>query len=380
MTIQTINNGELGGVVRAKINANFAGLTQSDIAANAPVSINNGTTLLAATHANRQLVYSGANATLTISNDATGGWALDCEILIQTDAASTGVPTLSTPDGKSVRGSKTQPIGAKRKAASAWDVYLLPQSTSSGSTLSVLQPQQQNWCTQVSFGTPTLQNSGVAAPTTAGTVSNPAVAASVYGHVGKARYTGAAAAATSVNVRSQQCVPLGEAKQSLVLTSGIGDAVGSQAAYFMGISTSAAAFNTTTLSPSSDFLGWHIGVGWDVGATGNLQLITAPLSGAGTGIDLGSGFPIPGAAEAVLYQLTLNYFPTSDPGGRRIEWTIADTLSGATASGTHPGVSLYPQTDARLVLLGASRWTIANVVAPILDFVGFNCGAMGKWS
>lgn len=108
-------------------------ITQADVTANAPVSISNATTLTAASHANRQLIYSGTTATLAISNDATGGWSGDMDVMIQTASGSAGVPTISTPDGKSVTGSATQPIGARRKAANEWDVYLLPQSASGGS-------------------------------------------------------------------------------------------------------------------------------------------------------------------------------------------------------------------------------------------------------
>lgn len=108
-------------------------LAQTDITANAPVSISNATTLNAATHANRQLIYSGTTATLAISNDATGGWSGDMDVMIQTASGSAGAPTISTPDGKTVTGSATQPIGARRKAANEWDVYLLPQSATGGS-------------------------------------------------------------------------------------------------------------------------------------------------------------------------------------------------------------------------------------------------------
>lgn len=160
MAQQTLTNGETYGSHRSKANANFtelyagvgspvssvAGrtgavtLTQADVTANAPVSISNATTLTAASHANRQLIYSGTTATLAISNDATGGWAGDMDVMIQTASGSAGVPTISTPDGKTVTGSATQPIGARRKAANEWDVYLLPQSTppSSGTVITHL--------------------------------------------------------------------------------------------------------------------------------------------------------------------------------------------------------------------------------------------------
>jgi len=108
-------------------------ITQADVASNAPVALTTATSLVAATHGNRQITFTGANATLTVTNDATGGWTGDSEILVQTLAGSAGVPTISTPDGKSVAGTTSQPIGAKRKGSNSWDVYLLPQSTAGGS-------------------------------------------------------------------------------------------------------------------------------------------------------------------------------------------------------------------------------------------------------
>jgi hypothetical protein len=107
-------------------------LGAADIPRSAPVSITNTTTLTAAAHANRQLIYSGANATLTISADATGGWATDDTIEIHTATASAGVPTLATPDGKSITGSATKIIGATRKGTDSWTVGTTDPATSAG--------------------------------------------------------------------------------------------------------------------------------------------------------------------------------------------------------------------------------------------------------
>ena len=159
MSQQTLINGETYGQHRTKLNANFtelyagagapvssvAGrtgavtLAQADVASNAPVALTGATNLTAATHGNRQITFAGASATLAVLNDASGGWASDEEFIVQTLAGSSGVPTVTTPDGKSITGSATQPIGAKRKGANSWDVYLLPQAAGGGSGITVVR-------------------------------------------------------------------------------------------------------------------------------------------------------------------------------------------------------------------------------------------------
>ncbi|WOB06465.1 beta strand repeat-containing protein [Piscinibacter gummiphilus] len=84
-----------------------------------PVNINALTVLTYASHANRQLRFSGANTTFTIPADAGTN---DATWEIVTLAGSTGVPTLNTPDGKSIVGAIGRPIGATRKGQNVYDV------------------------------------------------------------------------------------------------------------------------------------------------------------------------------------------------------------------------------------------------------------------
>src|ERR1700761_7971807 len=54
-----------------------------------PVTLTTATNLSALLHGNRQILFNGANATLTVQNDTNGGWADDAQISVQTVAGST---------------------------------------------------------------------------------------------------------------------------------------------------------------------------------------------------------------------------------------------------------------------------------------------------
>ncbi len=97
-----------------------------------PVTLTGATTLNRATHGNRQIIFNGADATLTIASDAGGGWVNDDAVEIHTLAGSSGVPTISTPDGKTITGSATKIIGATRKGVDVWTTGTTDPSAGSG--------------------------------------------------------------------------------------------------------------------------------------------------------------------------------------------------------------------------------------------------------
>jgi hypothetical protein len=96
--------------------------------ASAPVSLSAATNLVAGTHANRQIIFSGANANLTIQSDAAGGTSADDEYIVFTDEGSSGVPTLVFPDATTLVGGKDVVIGAVRKGVDVWEQYIVPKS------------------------------------------------------------------------------------------------------------------------------------------------------------------------------------------------------------------------------------------------------------
>lgn len=93
----------------------------------APVTLSENTSLTAAAHGNRQILVGTAGLTLTINNDATGGWTADDALDIQAIGSGTftlvqGTATLTTDSGASA--DSTTAVGkrvqAQRTGASAW--------------------------------------------------------------------------------------------------------------------------------------------------------------------------------------------------------------------------------------------------------------------
>lgn len=98
----------------------------------APVALTGATTLTRASHANRQLTFTGANATLTVQVDSAGGTLADDYFEVHTLTGSAGVPTLSTPDGKTITGSPTKIIGVTHKATDSWTAGTTDPAAGSG--------------------------------------------------------------------------------------------------------------------------------------------------------------------------------------------------------------------------------------------------------
>lgn len=348
---------------------------------NAPVSLGAATNLTAAADGNRQVVFSGANATLTILNDTSGGWTNDAQVIVQTSAGSAGLPTLATPDSKTITAPNVNtPIGATRKGANSWDVFLLPQSTGGGSTLSTFGPGTQFGAVIPCVNFTTVDHFGVMTPNSVGTVQFRAAGTSTYTQMARVGYLGTAGANHTVAYYTNLLFTLGGARQRVVINASPHDTMGNTAAFFMGWSSSLSAFTTTTLDPNNDFLGAKIGIGWGstAGQT-NIQLVTSPSSGTGNFADLGSSFPIPTTAELNMYQLQLDYYPTSDPGGRRVVYLVTNLISGATATGTIT-TNLIAQTTAQQYSVGVNRYTVATSGTPDVDFAGIYFGATTQWA
>jgi hypothetical protein len=117
--------GELG-LVSSDI-PDFATAADARIAAaiKAPIPVTASITLTSAVHAGHQIVFNGADATLAIGTDASGGWSGSDTVTVYTTTGSTGQPTVTTTDGKSLKGTQTFPIQAVRKGVNSWELYAL---------------------------------------------------------------------------------------------------------------------------------------------------------------------------------------------------------------------------------------------------------------
>lgn len=113
--------GALGGTAASPTALGYANAAAlaSDLAAKAtvyaPVTLTGATNLTAAAHANRQIIFNGASADLTIQSDVAGGTTGDDSFEVHTHSASAGVPTIVTPDGRRIVGGRNRIIGATRK-------------------------------------------------------------------------------------------------------------------------------------------------------------------------------------------------------------------------------------------------------------------------
>lgn len=348
-----------------------------------PVTLTGATNLTALVHGNRQILFNGANATLTVQNDTNGGWADDAQISVQTVTGSSGLPTISTPDGKTITAPNvTTPIGATRKGANAWDVYLLPSAAGGGSALSTFGPGTAFGYVTAPYNFTTLTALGVAGSAlTAGTAGFAAVGTTSYSQINRVTYTGTVNTATTSHVETALCFALGAWRQRIVVNAAANDAMGNTAPFLMGISSVLGAFTTVALQPADSGNGAVIGIGWKGdGSQSNVQLISSPATGGGTYTDLGASFPIPGAAQTAMYQLQLDYYPTSDPGGRRVVWKLTEQITGSTTGGTIT-TNLIAQATAQSYCVGASRYTTNGTsAAPVLDFGGIYLGATTQWA
>lgn len=345
-----------------------------------PVTLTGATNLTAAAHGNRQILYSTAsNAPLAIQNDTLGGWQLDAFVSVY--CTSTGLPTLSTPDGKSITAPDAQtPIGATRIGANAWNVYLLPRAAGgsslttfgAGTSQGVARPLQTN---------PTVSSWGVGSPTTNGTAQSRSTGTAAYQQLDRVGYLGTAGTASGGRYYTPLLFSLGAWRQRIVVMGAPRDTMGNVAPFLMGEASALAAFSTTTLQPANSGLGAIIGIGWSGdGTQSDVQLISSPSSGGGTYTDLGASFPIPTVAESVMYALQLDYYPSSDAGGRRVVWKLTELISGATTGGTIT-TNLIAQSTAQLYAAGVSRYTIGTSSgAPEVDFGGLYLGAPTQWA
>jgi hypothetical protein len=130
----------------------------------APVTLTAATNLVRNTHGNRSIWWNGGNATLTVQLDASGGTTLDDYFEVHTLATATGVPTLVTPDGKTITGSATRIVSVVRKGTpdGSWTAGTTDPATSGGGmTLDIgcgcnfrIEPGQVGGVSVSSYGTP----------------------------------------------------------------------------------------------------------------------------------------------------------------------------------------------------------------------------------
>lgn len=376
---------DTGNVRRGDGTSTWTQLSDLYAISHAPITLTTATNLVAATHGNRQIIFNGANATLTIQSDTLGGWATDAFVWIQTLDTSAGVPTVQTPDSKGpITGAALNPIACYRKGTNSWDIIKFGSTSGGGSTLATFGPGSAfGYVNSVyNFTTLAVLGIGSASATVSPAPSFSAVGTTTYSQMNRSTHTGTASTVNSCHVLTPLCFTLGGFRQRVVISANPNDTAGGNQAFLMGMSSALAAFTTTSLYPAQSGLGAIIGVGWPGdGSVSNMQLISTPATGGASYIDLGSSFPIPTTASTTFYQLQLDYYPTSDPGGRRVIYKLTELISGNTTSGTLTG-NLIAQATAQSYCAGVARYTIntSSAVAAVLDFGGIYFGALTQWA
>lgn len=351
-------------------------LAQADITANAPVAISNATTLTAASHANRQLIYNGTTATLTISADATGGWANDDSIEIHTLAGSAGVPTLATPDGKSVTGSATKIIGAVRKGTDVWTTGTTDPAVSTGGATLPNLFDGQGTLTAVKRGGTGQDFVGAGAQGTVGTVAA-VTAIAVNGvnfpqrqRISSITSTANSSAYNGSGSANEMCiVPGTTATEPTARARGsyaVADALTSCRVFFGMASATPGA--TTDASAQTNCAGF----GADA-ADSQLTFMSNDASGTCTKVTLngGTGFPA-NTNQLDLYEWYVEIVPGAT---RTINYYIKNLVTGVKATG-----SVTTDVPAAGTGMRAIHWrnTAANTTAVVAyDYGNY---ATGGWA
>jgi hypothetical protein len=345
----------------------------------APVTLSANTNLTASAHGNRLLLVDTAGLTLTINNDATGGWTADDSLDIQAVGAGTftlvqGSATLTTDSGTSAASATAigKRVQAQRSGANDWRTIssAIPSGGSASSVSygsvgpsSVVLPERNASTVLANLGA----LSGTVGTATARTLTDTPL-----GRFPRVGYVGAAAINTLVRAGHENTsggrVLMGGGGYWRALVIGAVSDASSLGSFAMGVwANSALAGTPIRTSGGDDFGLWRCLLGANEGSA---QLVVGwgdPADGAmeTTTLNGGSGFT---ARSGDPFSFELAYFPTSAPGGRRIEWVATNLSSELSVTGT---ITTRLPASATLGLSPAvardSRTEAA--IAPAIDFI-----------
>jgi len=359
-TVQTVNSVMPDGSGNVSLSA-------ANIPALSPVAITSSTVLTAASHANRQLVYTGGTATITMNAEATAGWAADDTIEIHHAAACTGFLTLVTPDGHRVTGSVERVIGATRKGVDSWTAgttgnHVFPDLFNGQSF--IFLPQGKNSTAFDKIGIPGNASTGTATARTAEYAS--------LGHLARIGMVGSAVAGNMAYLAtpSGNEIAIAPSASSLYPTQvarvafGVVDAL-------TGCRTAAGFFPATPTNVDISTLANVAVFGADA-ADSQFSIITNDgTTTTKTAINGGTGFPC-NTAAADLYDVYLEF-----RGGatRSLYYSVRNKVSGVTASGI---VTANLPAAGTVLRIGAFRFNGANASSAIFDMVGWSGGGFAR--
>jgi len=340
-----------------------------------PVTLTGATTLNRATHGNRQIIFNGASATLTIDSDAAGGWVTDDFAEVHTATGSSGVPTLATPDGKTVTGSATKIVGATRKGTDSWTVGTTDPAAGAAVSLPDLFAGQ-GFMYAAARGSTAPIGVGAGGQSAVGTAAS-GTSATVAGlnRPNRHRMTVATGAA---NTNAYCGSPSGS--EAVVIPTALTDLPARGRGLFIpGDGTSAcrtffglnAITPVTTVEPSA-FTN-IAGFGADSTDT-QLFFISNDASGAATKIALngGAGFP----ANSALADVYEWYVEILGGGTRVINYYIKNLVTGVTVTGSTTVANDIPAVGTAMRVM-QYRNTAANAVTAFFEYGSY---AGGNWA
>jgi hypothetical protein len=342
---------------------------------NAPVTLTGATTLNRAAHGNRQIIFNGADATLTVANDAGGGWVNDDAVEVHTHADSSGVPTLSTPDGKSIIGAKTKVVGAVRKGTDSWTTGTTDPAAGSATTMpNLFTGQGFIYAAARGSNSPTVLGAGgQSAVGTAASGTGTTVAGITFPN--RHRITVAAAAANT----NAYCGSASGAEGIVVPNVAADTTARARGTFIPGDGTSAcrtffglnAATPVATTEPSA-FVNCA-GFGADSTDT-QLFFISNDGSGSATKIALngGAGFP----ANSALADVYEWYVEIVGGATRTINYYIKNLVTGVKVTGSTTTAADIPAAGTAMRAM-QYRNTAANAVTAFFEYGSY---AGGEWA
>lgn len=366
--------GSITGTLSAQTDLQTALDTKPTL--NSPVTLTGTTTLNRATHGNRQIIFNGASATLTVASDAAGGWVTDDTVEVHTAAGSTGVPTVATPDGKTVTGSATKIVGATRKATDSWTTGTTDPSAGSGSATLPDLFTGQGFLYAAARGSTAPTATGAGGQSAVGTAASSS-GATVAGITFPNRHR-ITVSIGAVNTNAYCGSPSGS--EAIVVPNVAADATArARGTFIPGDGTSACrtffgmnvATPVATVEPST-FINCA-GFGADSTDT-QLFFMSNDGSGSVTKIALngGTGFPA-NSALADVYQW---YVEIVGGTTRSLNYYIKNLVTGVTITGSTTTAADIPAAASALRAM-QYRNTAANAVTAFFEYGSY---AGGQWA
>lgn len=298
-------------------------------------------TLNAADHANRLLICTNASPVLlTLSDDTTGGWDSDDSInAVQSGTGSVtiiaGTATLrAAPGTTAVTTARYKLVGATRIGANEWTQTETVASGGGGAATSGRANHKSFLIALEHSNGNGFVVTGIQAQNVAGTAS-PCVLAGTNAFTEKSRrnFLSAAAVQSAAGLYTDLAVNFGNQYFSMEIEFGSDD-LATTSRNMIGVSASTAGVDGGG-ELNNDWLESKLVMGNITGQT-TYSIFHNDDGGVPTAVSLGADFPVnsQGSVTGVHYRLRIDYYPTSDVGGRRAIYTATNLGTGIIAAGT----------------------------------------------